>query len=467
MVLQKHSGGSIHDLAGKKAMIEEGSSELFAYLSREKIDKKSLHTIPHSFDPKDLISAKVDVMSVYSTDEPYYLNKQNIPFILYSPREGGIDFYGDNIFTTQKEIDEHPERVKAFLSASIKGWEYAMSHKEETANLTLAKYNTQNKPKEQFLYEAEQMEHLMHPSIVKIGYMHNGRWNHIANTYRELGMLNKDVDLESFLYYEDDESRKRQERVALFLSIFGAALVIVALRYYINSRKLKKIAEYEEAQKEELEEYLKENSKNIELGNMLANISHQWREPLARIGSINLYILAALKNNKEISPATLLKNALQIDSMIKFLSETMQAFLEFYKPSTVIREFNARKSIEKILTILGAKIKDNQIQVDINCDFDAQIIGVENEWMHIWLNIISNSVAIFEQRKIQNPKINIIITKESVSFCDNGGGGEIDEMLKCKSGGLGLKMCNEIAAKYSKKLSIQKAQNGLCFCVEI
>ncbi len=467
MVLQKKSANSIHEIANKKAMIEEGSAELFAYLNREKIDKNSLHIMSHSFDANDLIQAKVDVMSVYSTDEPYYLAKQKIPFTLYSPRAGGIDFYGDNIFTTQKEISDNPNRVKAFLAASLKGWEYAMKHKEEAISLILSKYNTQDKTKEQLLYEANEMESLMYPGIVKIGYMHNGRWKHMANTYKELGMLNKDIDFDTFLYSEDYEVRKRQERVTLILSVLGVLIVIVALRYYLNSRRLKKRVAEEEGQKNELEEYLKANSKNIELGYMIANISHQWREPLSRISAINLYTITALKKNREISKDSHLKNALQIDSMVKFLSETMQAFLEFYKPSGVVKEFDVRKSIEKILTILDAKIRENQIQVDIDCSFDGHISGVENEWMHIWLNILSNSMSIFIKRKIQNPKINITISKESVLFCDNGGGGDIEAILEFKNSGLGLKMCKEIAAKYSKKLSIVETEEGLCFCVEI
>ena len=46
----------------------------------------------------------------------------------FSARAGGIDFYGDILFTSESELQSHPERVRAFLAASLQGWQYAMAH---------------------------------------------------------------------------------------------------------------------------------------------------------------------------------------------------------------------------------------------------------------------------------------------------------------------------------------------------
>lgn len=53
-------------------MIEDGAADIYALLKREKIDQKSLQIIQHSFNPDTIIDNKIDAMSVYSTDEPFF-----------------------------------------------------------------------------------------------------------------------------------------------------------------------------------------------------------------------------------------------------------------------------------------------------------------------------------------------------------------------------------------------------------
>ncbi len=57
------------------------------------------------------------------------------------------EFNGDSIFTTISEVEKNPERVSNFVSASINGWKYALENIDETINMILEKYNSQNKCK--------------------------------------------------------------------------------------------------------------------------------------------------------------------------------------------------------------------------------------------------------------------------------------------------------------------------------
>ena len=49
---------------------------------------------------------------------------------IIDPRSYGIDLYGDNLFTTEREIREHPERVEKVRRATFRGWAYALKNKE-------------------------------------------------------------------------------------------------------------------------------------------------------------------------------------------------------------------------------------------------------------------------------------------------------------------------------------------------
>lgn len=190
---------SVHDLKGKRVMIEPHSDELFAYLRHEGLDTRTLQQLPHSFDVGDLLASRVDAMSAYVTNELYALDKAGLAYQVYSPRAAGIDFYGDNLFTTEQQIKDHPERVAAFRAASMKGWQYAMSHPEAVIDLILSTYSHANS-RDFYQFEAQRMAPLLQAELIEPGYMNPGRWRHIAQTYAELGLLPDNMALDGFLY---------------------------------------------------------------------------------------------------------------------------------------------------------------------------------------------------------------------------------------------------------------------------
>ncbi len=190
----------IQDVLNQPIMIEPESAELYAYFKYEGVDPAKLKVVPHTFDIADLLSGKVAAMSAYSTDEPYRLTQAGVKPLVFTPRAGGIDFYGDNLFTTEAELRDHPDRVRAFREASLKGWQFAMDHPEQIVDLILKTYNTQGKTREQLLFEARQTADLMHPELIEVGHMNPGRWQRMAETYAEFNMLPRDFPLVGFLY---------------------------------------------------------------------------------------------------------------------------------------------------------------------------------------------------------------------------------------------------------------------------
>ncbi len=143
---------------------------------------------------------------------------------MYSPRAAGIDFYGDNLFTSEKEIASSPARVKAFRAASMKGWAYAMANQEEIADLILAKYTRRN-DRRHLLFEARQMVPLVQPVLVEIGYMNPDRWRHIADIYADLGMLPAGASFDGFLYNSEPAS---DNLTWLYRALIAATIVLAA-----------------------------------------------------------------------------------------------------------------------------------------------------------------------------------------------------------------------------------------------
>ena len=57
-------------------------------------------------------------MVAYSTNEPFVLEQLGAAYRTFSPSAYGIDFYGDNLCTSEAEVKAHPDRVAAFRAAS-------------------------------------------------------------------------------------------------------------------------------------------------------------------------------------------------------------------------------------------------------------------------------------------------------------------------------------------------------------
>ncbi len=213
---------NIHQLSGRKVMLEEHSAELLAYLKMEKIDLKQLNLVEHSYGVQELINGQVDVISAYVNDEPFNLKERKIPYRTFFPQSSGIDFYGDVLFTTENQIKHYPQRVKNFLAASIKGWNYALANPEEIVELIFTKYS-QRHSREHLRFEAEGARKLILPEVVPIGYMNEGRWNHILEKYQGLGLLKKPINLESFIYSAEPKPAN------YFLIIIQVIEVILAI----------------------------------------------------------------------------------------------------------------------------------------------------------------------------------------------------------------------------------------------
>lgn len=242
---QHRATQAVHDLIGKRVMLEPQADELLAYLKKEGIPLSRITQVEHSYDPQDLIDGRIEAIAGYVTNQPYYFDRARIPYQIYTPRSAGIDFYGDNLFTTKQELKMHSERVRAFREASLRGWKYAVEHPEEMADLIVAKYS-QRHTRDYFLFEAKQTIALIHPELIEVGYMNASRWRHIADTYADIGMLSRDFALDGFLYDPNPQRDLtwfyRSLAAALLLGIIVVALAVLKKSKQMNRKLEERVA---------------------------------------------------------------------------------------------------------------------------------------------------------------------------------------------------------------------------------
>lgn len=244
LIARQHSATqSIHALANGRLMLEPHSEELLAYLQAEGGLAEGITTVPHQDGLRSLREGKVDAISGYITYEPYFLQRDAVPYHLYSPRAAGIDFYGDNLFALQPLLAAQPEMVKAFREASLRGWQYAMSHPGEVIDWIVADHPGIDPGL--LHHEARSMVELIRADLVELGYMHPGRWQHIADVYQRQGMLPGDVRslLSGFLYQpagapvvEPTWSRSQLMTLSALLVLSGVVLGVAEYIRRVNTQ---------------------------------------------------------------------------------------------------------------------------------------------------------------------------------------------------------------------------------------
>lgn len=244
---------TVHDLVGKPVMLMDAQTDadFLAMFRSEGIAPEKLNLLPSSFQVDDLANGKVAAFNSYLTNEPFYLQQRGVEYNVISPATYGIDFYSDVLFTTQAEIDEHPQRVEAFRRATLRGWRYAMDNPDQIIDLLLDQYAVK-KSRAHLEFEANAMRPLVVSDLIEIGHMNPGRWQRMAETFLDLGMVSDIKGLENFIYDPNPPQLVERLRKTILLISIGCALVLLFTLVLLNTQrhlrkeiKLRKLAEEE------------------------------------------------------------------------------------------------------------------------------------------------------------------------------------------------------------------------------
>ena len=210
LTTRKSGISSVKDFHAKRIMMTENIGDiaaLYALKNKFKLGDNSIVEQEHTFNLDDLVNGKTDLMTSYISNEPFLLKERGIESIVFDPKDYGFDFYSDLLFTTQEEIINHEQRTQLFTNASLKGWEYAFTNIEETVDLILRKYNTQNKSKKALLYEAKVLKKLAYYKIEKdeLGRIEKDKIQKIYDLYNVMGLVKNNFDPYSFIFNDDKE----------------------------------------------------------------------------------------------------------------------------------------------------------------------------------------------------------------------------------------------------------------------
>jgi len=194
---------SIKDFIAKRIMITQDTSlaiSLNAMAIQAGVRLKDMTTLKHSFDVQDLINNKTDLISAYISNEPFILKQLGVKYTIFDPKEHGFDFYSDILFTSSEETKQHKQRTINFTHASIKGWEYAFEHINETIDVILKKYNVQNKSREALIFEANELKKLAYFKTKNLGEINPNKIQRIYDIYNVIGLVHNKINLDDLIF---------------------------------------------------------------------------------------------------------------------------------------------------------------------------------------------------------------------------------------------------------------------------
>lgn len=173
-----------------------------------------------------------------------------------------------------------------------------------------------------------------------------------------------------------------------------------------------------------------QQSKSAQMGEMINMIAHQWRQPLNAISS------AIIKLNMQsemdiLSKEEVKKTSKFIEDMTQEMSQTINDFMNFTKPTNQKEHINFHDIFEDIFKIIDTQLKNHNITINLDIEAGASVFTYKNELEHILINIISNARDALNELNNVEKNIDITIHMKNhlciIKIADNAGG--IDETI--------------------------------------
>ncbi|MEN8717095.1 MAG: response regulator [Sulfurovum sp.] len=161
------------------------------------------------------------------------------------------------------------------------------------------------------------------------------------------------------------------------------------------------------------------------IGEMVGNISHQWRQPLSTISTV-VTELKFMKELDDLSDELLADNISIIQKNIGQMSQTMDDFRELIIGDQKHQSFDVVELTNQVLNISKAIIVTNFIKVIFNNEEQILLTNLKNALMQAMVNIINNAKDALLDTKEENRIIFIDITQDEknviIQIKDTAGG---------------------------------------------
>jgi signal transduction histidine kinase len=243
--------------------------------------------------------------------------------------------------------------------------------------------------------------------------------------------------------------------------------------------ELEKRIEVEVNKNKQKDHMLVQQSRLAAMGEMIASIGHQWRQPLNNL-SLLIQDVSEAQEFEELNDQYINRFTNESMVLIKHMSRTINDFRKFYLPNKEKAVFSLSESIEDALSIFSLSLKNHNIHVQFEYRGQQRVYGFQNEFIQVILNIFMNAKDAFVNHNIENRKLSIKIDEDELFYMteiiDTGGGIEsslLDKIFepyfttRQNGTGLGLYMTKVILENMHGNIKAENTGSGARFLLFI
>ncbi len=280
----------------------------------------------------------------------------------------------------------------------------------------------------------------------------------------------------------------------LFLGAFPLSYLLsrpIEHMFDTVTRQQEQLRELTRTLEERVEEKTQENARKdrliihqarlAELGEMIGNIAHQWRHPLTRL-SLILQNAKALNAKGRLPPEKLTEMLTTANEQIFFMSDTIDNFKDFYKPTGEHIAFPARDAYNKMIDIIGYDLKHKNIAIRCDATQTLTLHGNPNELAQVMLNLVGNARDALIEHDVDHAAILLSAFRNGnrgiITVRDNAGGIPEENLEKIfepyfstkaeKGTGIGLYMVRTIIQeKFGGSIEAVNDSEGALFTITV
>lgn len=197
-----HSDSGIQgprDFVGKKIAMSPGGlqTEYLGMLANNSIDRAQVTEVPYEFNIEPFMSRRIDIWPIYVTDQPHIASKQGLDVRVLVARDFGVTTIGDGLFTSEAFLAANPNTTQAFIDATLKGWDYAVTNIDETLKI-VADYN-KDLTLDQLTFESQETIKLLRlgAGATCIGWNNRAAWEAEQKMLVDLKILKAPLSLDA------------------------------------------------------------------------------------------------------------------------------------------------------------------------------------------------------------------------------------------------------------------------------